>query len=141
MRRLLLALLLLAATGPEAQAQKPLEDPEAFAASIMRDYTNRIPEIAGMITEALGRSEMGDEFKREFERLAGARVSVTDKVYDVTYGSSLRQIVYYTSLDRVAFVYLRFNFKRIGKGWVLVNFLFRDELSELFPEGFGPRSR
>jgi hypothetical protein len=52
---------------------------------------------------------------------------------------ALRQIVYYSYLEGLGFVYFRFNFKMTSTGWILANFSFKDETNELFPKDFTER--
>jgi len=44
--------------------------------------------------------------------------------------------VHYSHIDKLGFVYFRFNFKMTGQGWVLANFNFKRETAELLPKDF-----
>jgi len=58
---------------------------------------------------------------------------IIDKVWDKTYGTTLRQIIYMVSQDGKGTIYFRFNFKRWPKGWVLSNFAFDANDQQMFP--------
>ena len=63
----------------------------------------------------------------------------TKKVIDKDYNNALRQIVFYSHIKNLGFMYFRFNFKMTSTGWVLANFTLKDETNELFPRDFMER--
>ncbi|MGH6784618.1 MAG: hypothetical protein ACREBP_08355, partial [Sphingomicrobium sp.] len=60
-------------------------------------------------------------------------------VIDNSYGKALRQIVYYTNIEGLGFVYFRFNLKMTSQGWVLAHFFFKSETNDLLPKDFVER--
>jgi hypothetical protein len=66
----------------------------------------------------------------------GKNFDFSKKVIDNEVGGALRQIIHYSYVEQVGFIYFRFNFKMTSKGWVLANFNFKSETNELLRKDF-----
>jgi hypothetical protein len=140
-RRLVLLLLALSlATSAAIAALPAISDPDKYAAEVMALLTKGdVAALAKMVTDSIGKPDSADQLKNALGVLSGKPIDYSDKVIDNTFGKGLRQIVYYTFVDNIGFIYYRFNFKMTGKGWVLANFVFKTETNELFPKDFVDR--
>lgn len=61
-----------------------------------------------------------------------------DKVVDVKYGDALREVVYVALYRRTDYIYFKFTIKKNAGGWLISNFAFKNETSNLFPPDFAP---
>jgi hypothetical protein len=140
-QRLVLLLLALSLTASVAiAATQPIADPDKYAAEIMRLLDKGdMAALAKTVTDSIGKPESADTLKNALSMLGGKPIDYSDKVIDNTFGKGLRQIVYYSFIDNVGFIYYRFNFKMSSKGWILANFNFKTETNELFPKDFVDR--
>lgn len=131
----LFALCLLTAPGL-ADDPKPIADPEKFSEDILTDFAeNRISDVATRMADVTGTPEQKLTFESIFRPLEGKKYEFRKKVVDKDYAGALRQIVHYAFVKEVGFVYFRFNYKQAGSGWILANFNFTTETTELFPPG------
>jgi len=62
----------------------------------------------------------------------------TDKVVDVKYGNALREVVYVALYRKTNYMYFKFTIKKNVGGWLISNFAFKNEASDLFPPNFAP---
>jgi hypothetical protein len=65
----------------------------------------------------------------------GAQVFM-EKVVDVKFGTALREVIYVALYHRTDYVYFRFTIKKNVGGWLISNFAFKSEASDLFPKDF-----
>jgi hypothetical protein len=146
MRKLLIAgiaLLLLSRPGVAA-SPIPVADPDRFAA----DFINTLShggsnDAAQALARQIGRPEYSADAQRLLQFFDGKTFDFTKKVIDRDFNGALRQIILYSYIKGTgtgAFVYFRFNYKMTSAGWVLANFTFKDETSELFPREFSDRA-
>ena len=140
-RRLVLLLLALSlATSAAFAAAQPITDPDKYATEVMRLLDKGdIAALAKTVTDSIGKPESADTLKNALGMLGGKPIDYSDKVIDNSFGKGLRQIIYYSFIDNVGFIYYRFNFKMTSKGWILANFNFKTETNELFPKDFVDR--
>jgi hypothetical protein len=140
-RKLVPCLLALCLAAPAAlAAPPPVADPDKYAAQVMGlIMKNDMAAVAKMIAESIGRPSYADTIQSGLGVVTDKTIDYSDKVIDNTFGKSLRQIIYYTFIDQVGFVYYRFNFKMSSHGWILANFIFKSENNELFPKDFVDR--
>jgi len=134
--------LLMLSLAPSMAIAEPIyvDDPDKYAAEVMRLLTKGdIPTLAKTVADSIGKPDSADQLKNALGILSGKPIDYSDKVIDNTFGKGLRQIVYYSFIDNVGFIYYRFNFKMSSKGWILANFLFKTETNELFPKDFVDR--
>jgi hypothetical protein len=117
-----------------------IPDPDKFSAEIGDTISkNRARDVAAMIANTIGKPDASDPLLKLLQVFESRRLDFTKKVIDKDYNGALRQIVYYSYLEGLGFVYFRFNFKRTSTGWILANFSFKDETNELFPKDFTER--
>lgn len=118
-------------------APVPIDDPDKYAAQVMGLMVKGdTAAAANVISESIGKPGDAEAIKNTFGALSAKTVDYSDKVLDKTFGKSLREIVYYSFIDNLGFVYYRFNFKMSSRGWLLANFNFKSETNELFPKDF-----
>ncbi len=130
--------VILALTVP-ASAADPLRisDLEKFCEDIVQMISNKARrESADVITNSMGKPELSGTLANAFQVFEGKNFDFTKKVVDKDYNGALRQIVYYSYVQNLGFVYFRFNFKMTSSGWLLAHFAFKDETNELLPKDF-----
>ena len=59
-----------------------------------------------------------------------------EKVVDVKYGGALREVIYLALYRRTDYVYFKFVIKKNSGGWLISDFAFKSNASDLFPRGF-----
>jgi len=59
-----------------------------------------------------------------------------EKVVDVKFGTALREVIYVALYHRTDYIYFRFTIKKNVGGWLISNFAFKSEASDLFPKDF-----
>jgi hypothetical protein len=132
-----LTLLLLWHPSVLAQTFKPIDDPEKFAADVVQTIGNGSPnEAARIVIDAVGQPASLSSLQSALQVFDGKKFDFSKKVVDNEISGALRQIVHYSHIEKLGFVYFRFNFKMTGKGWVLANFNFKSETAELLPKDF-----
>jgi hypothetical protein len=140
LRCALCLLVLSLAPSPAIAEPKYVDDPDKYAAEVMQFLVKGdMATLAKTVTDSIGKPESADTLKNALGMLNGKTIDYNGKVIDNTFGKSLRQIVYYSFVDSVGFIYYRFNFKMSSKGWILANFNFKTETNELFPKDFVDR--
>ena len=111
--------------------------PDKYAAEIMVLVSNNdVVSVSKKISDTIGNPSYAERLESALNALTGKKIDYTDKVIDNTFGKGLRQIVYYCFVENIEFIYFRFNFKMSSSGWILANFIFKTESSELFPKNF-----
>jgi hypothetical protein len=115
-------------------------DPENFCAEVLNAISSgKTSDAANLIATTVGRADSAGELMKFLKILEDQNFDFTKKVVDKDYNNALRQIVFYSYLKNLGFVYFRFNFKMTSTGWILANFTFKDETNELFPRDFMER--
>jgi hypothetical protein len=130
--------LLLAWQAPVlAQTFRPIDNPEKFAADVVETIANGASsDAASTIIEAAGQPASLSALQSALQLFDGKKFDFSKKVIDNEIGGALRQIIHYSHVERLGFVYFRFNFKMTSKGWALANFNFKSEAAELLPKDF-----
>ncbi|MFY9624543.1 MAG: hypothetical protein WAJ91_09190, partial [Rhodoplanes sp.] len=59
-----------------------------------------------------------------------------EKVVDVKYGGALREVIYLALYRRTDYVYFKFVIKKNSGGWLISDFAFKSNASDLFPPDF-----
>ena len=59
-----------------------------------------------------------------------------EKVVDVKYGGALREVIYLALYRRTDYVYFKFVIKKNSGGWLISDFAFKSNASDLFPREF-----
>ncbi|MFT3988258.1 hypothetical protein [Aestuariivirga sp.] len=142
MVRLIFSMAVLAAlvlSGPSVRAGTPqaIDDPAKFAQEISDLIAkSQTEEAASQVAAIVGVPEQTAMLSGLVSTFKGHPLGVEDKVIDKTFGTSLHQIIYMFSFDQASFVYVRYNFKKTGIGWILANFNYQTETQGLFPPSF-----
>jgi hypothetical protein len=117
-----------------AQAFRPIDNPEKFAADVVQTIANGASnDAARTISEAVGQVSTIQSALRIFD---GKEFDFSKKVIDNEIAGALREIIHYSYVDKLGFIYFRFIFKMTSKGWALANFTFKRESKELLPKDF-----
>jgi hypothetical protein len=112
-------------------------DPDKYAADIMQLLAEKnVASASKMISDTIGKPSYADNLQNALNALTSKNIDYSGKVIDNTFGKSLRQIIYYSFVENIGFIYFRFNFKMSSHGWILANFIFKTETNELFPKDF-----
>src|SRR5579864_416439 len=99
-RLVLLLLALSLATSMAMAAPPPIEDPDKYAAEVMRLLTKGdTAALAKMVTDSIGKPDSAEGLKNALGVLGGKPIDYNEKVIDNTFGKGLRQIVYYSFVD------------------------------------------
>ena len=130
--------LLLAWHAPVlAQTWRPIDNPEKFAADVVQTIANSASkDAARTISEAVGQPAVLSPTQAALKIFDGTKFDFSKKVIDNEISGTLRQIIYYSYVKQLGFIYFRFNFKMTSTGWVLASFNFKSEQAELFPKDF-----
>jgi hypothetical protein len=143
MARLLLAMVfVLLGLGQSALADSAvrIQDPAKFCDEVFADVSHMdATEIAKKIAAAIGKPESSETLQNALKVLDGKKIDFIKKVIDNNIGGALRQIVFYSYVENLGFIYFRFNYKMSSTGWILANFTFKSETNELFPHDFVDR--
>lgn len=132
-----LALLLAWHAPVLAQGFRPIDNPEKFAADAVQTIANGDSNgVARAISEALGQPAQIPTIQGALQIFDGKKFDFSKKVIDNEIAGALREIIHYSYVDKLGFIYFRFNFKMTSKGWVLANFSFKGEPKELLPKDF-----
>ena len=116
---------------------RPIDNPEKFTADLVQTIANGAPDDAARtISEAIGQPAVLSKLQNAFQAFNGKKFDFSKKVIDNEIGGALRQIIHYSYVEQLGFIYFRFNFKMTSKGWVLANFSFKGETDELLPKDF-----
>jgi hypothetical protein len=133
------AILALAVPALSAEPAR-IGDPDKFSAETMQTISQKRPrDAADMIANTVGKPELSESLMRFLQTFEGRNFDFTKKAIDKDYNGALRQIVYYSYVEGLGFIYFRFNFKMTSTGWILAHFSFKDETNELFPKDFTER--
>ena len=132
---------ILALALPASAAEPPrVSDPDKLCQEVMQAMSNKARrEAVELIVNSMGKPGSATTLAGAFQVFEGKNFDFTKKVVDKDYNGGLRQIVYYSYIENLGFVYFRFNLKMTSTGWVLANFTFKDETNELFPKDFTER--
>jgi hypothetical protein len=136
--RAAIALAFLALSIPVYAAEPAyVADPEQFANGFVHTLSaGGSRDAAKMVADAIGKPDTVDSLQKFLQVFDGKTFDFSKKVVDRDFNNALRQIIVYSRVANVGFVYFRFNFKMSKAGWILANFVFKDETNELFPKDF-----
>jgi opacity protein-like surface antigen len=122
-----------------APAAEPIRVPnlDEFCEEVLSEISNNeFGKAADFVAKTAGQPDSSNTVAGAFKIFEGKHFDFTRKVIDRDFNGSLRQIVHYSYVEKLGFVYFRFNFKMTSTGWVLANFTFKGETQELFPKDF-----
>jgi hypothetical protein len=109
------ALILMPAWHAPVLAQnfRPTDNPEKFAADVVEMIANGASnDAARIIGDAIGQATIPSTVQSALQVFDGKKFDFTKKVIDNEIGGALRQIIHYSYVEQVGFIYFRFNFKR-----------------------------
>jgi hypothetical protein len=139
LRIVLAAIMALALPALGAEPHRIL-DVDSFCEDVLQKLSNEArQEAADLVADSIGKPESSGALTNAMRIFDGKNFDFTKKVVDKNYNGALRQIVYYSYIQTLGFVYFRFNFKMSSTGWILANFTFKDETMDLFPKDFVDR--
>jgi hypothetical protein len=111
------ALLLVWHAPVLAQTWRPIDNPEKFAADVVQTIANGASNDAAMtLIEAIGQPSALSALQGALRVFDDKKFDFSTKVIDNEVGGALRQIIHYSYVEQVGFIYFRFNFKMISKG-------------------------
>jgi len=116
-----------------------VENPDKVSEEIVQTISQKRPRDAADLIAKIGKPDASDALMRFLQTFEGKKFDFTKKAIDKDYNGAVRQIVYYSYVEGLGFIYFRFNFKMTSTGWILAHFSFRDETNELFPKDFTER--
>lgn len=129
--------LLLAWHAPVLAQALPIDNPEKFAADVVQAIANGDSNgAARKFSEVAGQPALISTIQSSLQIFDGKRFDFSKKVSDNELAGALREIIHYAYVDKLGFIYFRFNFKMTSKGWVLADFRFKSEAKELLPKDF-----
>ena len=138
--RIVFAAILALALPAAAAEPRRISDPDNLCQEVMQDLSNKARgEAVDLIVSSIGKPDFSTTLANALQVFEGKNFDFTKKVIDKDYNGGLRQIVYYSYIENLGFIYFRFNFKMTSRGWVMANFTFKDETNELFPKDFTER--
>ncbi len=127
-------------TSAVAQGPKPVEQPDRFSAGIVETIAKgALKEAAVSVGEVVGQPTGAQNIQSALQVFEGKKFDFVKKVVDKELAGALRQIIYYSYVEKLGFAYFRFNFKMTSKGWILAHFMFKDETQGLLPQEFADK--
>jgi hypothetical protein len=120
-----------------AQAFRPIDDPEKYSADVVQMIANGASDDAARtMAEVAGQPALVSTIQGALQLFNGKKFDFSKKVIDNEIAGALREIIHYSYVDKLGFVYFRFSFKMTSKGWVMAHFSFKSEPKELIPKDF-----
>lgn len=114
-----------------------VQDPARFCEDMFADISPfKAKGMAAKVATTIGKQDAAETIENALKLLDGRKIDFSKKVVDRDINGALRQIVYYTYIEDIGYLYFRFNFKMSSTGWRLANFTFKSETNELFPKDF-----
>jgi hypothetical protein len=115
-----------------------LQDPDKWIEAGLQDIiSGKTDEFAHNYLKLVDKPELFDAFAGNLRTLASMGApAFMDKVSDVTFGTSLRELIYVALYKQFDYTYFRFTIKKNRGGWTISNFTFKGEPGEVFPPGF-----
>ena len=111
---------ILSAKGAEVSR---IQDADKFCGDVLSAIShNQLRKAVDMIAGTTGQPDSASALLSGLNLLDGKNFDFTKKVFDKDFNGALRQIVYYSYVDNLGFLYFRFNFKMTSTGFILSNF-------------------
>ena len=115
--RIAFAMILIASLPALGADPTRVADPENFCAEVLNAISSGKPsDAANLIATTIGRADSAGELMKFLKILEDKNFDFTKKVVDQDYNNALRQIVFYSYIKNLGFVYFRFNFKMTSTG-------------------------
>lgn len=135
------ALALIALTSLPVRADVTVvKDPDQWIDQALKTISaGKTDDFARDFLKMINQEQSFDSFAGNLRVLSqiGAPVFM-DKVVDVRYGDTLREVVYVALYRHTDYIYFKFTLKKNIDGWLISNFSFKNEASELFPPNYAP---
>ncbi|MGA7425167.1 MAG: hypothetical protein WBX07_00955 [Rhodoplanes sp.] len=139
LNRLFSVLIFFAAALTPARADiTVVPDPDKWIQQGLKDIAQgKTDDFARNYLALIDKPNSFDPFAANLRVLQqfGAPVFM-EKVVDVKYGGALREVIYLALYRRTDYVYFKFVIKKNSGGWLISDFAFKSNASDLFPEGF-----
>ena len=139
LNRLFSVLIFFAAALAPARADiTVVPDPDKWIAQGLKDIAQgKTDDFARNYLALIDKSNSFDPFAANLRVLQqfGAPVFM-EKVVDVKYGGALREVIYLALYRRTDYVYFKFVIKKNSGGWLISDFAFKSNASDLFPPDF-----
>jgi hypothetical protein len=104
-RMIFVAILALAVPASAAESRR-IPDLDKFCEDTVQTISNKArSDAADMITSSMGKPELSATLTNAFQVFEGKNFDFTKKVLDKDYNGALRQIVYYSYVEKLGFVY------------------------------------
>jgi hypothetical protein len=133
---LLVAAALMAAPAARADIVV-LKDPDAWMQeTIDRIKSRKFDDVTRDFFRMIDKP-VSEPFAASLRALGGVGDPVfIEKASDSRFGDVLRQVIWVGLYGQSTYVYFSFTIKKSRGGWAVTNFRFKDEASQLFPEGY-----
>jgi hypothetical protein len=132
------AAIIALTVSASAAAPRRITGPDKFCEEVLSTISNKaLGKTVDLIADSTGQPDSSTgALANTLKIFEGKTFDFIRKAISKDYNGGLRQIVYYSYVDKFGFFYFRFNFKMTSSGWILANFAFKDETLELFPKDF-----
>lgn len=128
----------VAALAPARADITVVPDPDKWIQQGLKDIAQgKTDDFARNYLALIDKPNSFDQFAANLRVLQqfGAPVFM-EKVVDEKYGGALREVIYLALYRRSDYVYFKFVMKKNSGGWLISDFAFKSNASDLFPPGF-----
>jgi hypothetical protein len=117
-----------------------ISDPDQWIDQALQKISEgKTDEFARDFLKLIDQSDSFDSFADNLRVLSQlGPPAFMDKVVDVKYGDALREVIYVALYRKTDYMYFRFTIKKNVGGYLISNFAFKNEASDLFPPDFTP---
>ena len=135
------AIAIIALTSIPVRAEVTIvSDPDQWITEALQQISDgKTDDFARNFLKMIDQSSSFDSFAGNLRILSQlGKPAFMDKVVDVKYGDALREVVYVALYRHTDYIYFKFTMKKNVDGWLISNFAFKNEASNLFPPNFAP---
>ncbi|MEZ5889053.1 MAG: hypothetical protein R3D52_01620 [Xanthobacteraceae bacterium] len=128
----------VAALAPARADITVVPDPDKWIQQGLKDIAQgKTDDFARNYLALIDKPNSFDQFAANLRVLQqfGAPVFM-EKVVDEKYGGALREVIYLALYRQSDYVYFKFVMKKNSGGWLISDFAFKSNASDLFPPGF-----
>lgn len=137
--RLVVVIAVVVASLSPARADiTVVPDPDKWIQQGLKDIAQgKTDDFARNYLALIDKPNSFDQFAANLRVLQqfGAPVFM-EKVVDEKYGGALREVIYLALYRQSDYVYFKFVMKKNSGGWLISDFAFKSNASDLFPPGF-----
>ena len=130
--------LVVAASAPVRADVTVVPDPDKWIQQGLKDIAQgKTDDFAHNYLALIDKANSFDPFAANLRVLQqfGAPVFM-EKVVDEKYGGALREVIYLALYRQTDYVYFKFVIKKNVNGWLISDFAFKSDASDLFPKDF-----